>query len=58
MRVLDIASKPKFSLHDEDPVSKAVSVMVEHRLEQIPVTTENDRYAGKVCWYVVFSETS
>ena len=46
MRVLDIAYKPKFSLHDEDPVSKAVSFMVEHRLEQIPVTTENDKYTG------------
>jgi CBS domain-containing protein len=46
MRVLDIAYKPKFSLHHEDPISKAVSVMVENRLEQMPVTKENDMYAG------------
>ena len=46
MRVFDIAYKPKFSLHDVDPVSKAVSIMIEHGLEQVPVTTENNKYSG------------
>ncbi|MDP9197112.1 MAG: CBS domain-containing protein [Thermoproteota archaeon] len=44
--MLDIASKPRFSLHNEDPISKAVTMMVEHRLEQIPVTNENGLYTG------------
>ena len=48
MKVLDIAKTKVFSLHPDETVGKALSIMSENKIHQIPIVDTDSTYRGMI----------